>query len=85
MFVSIELFFQQFLGPQPHNFLGNILAGAALIFPFLVVAFLFSFPFAAFGGVMFVAGFMADGQDWNRRLVPLLPAAFLGILFALIV
>ena len=85
MFAAIELFFQQFLGPQPHNFLGNILAGAALIFPFLVVAFLFSFPFAAFGGVLFVAGFMADGQNWSRRLVPLISAIALGTLFALIV
>ena len=85
MFASIELFLSQFLGPQPHNFLGNILAGTALIAPFVGLALLMSFPFAAFGGVLFVAGFMADGQDWSRRLVPLIPAIALGTLFALIV
>ena len=85
MFVAIRVFLDDFLGPDPHNALGNVLAGIALISPFAVLAFLASFPFAAFGGVLFVAGFMADAWNWPRRLVPSGVAAVIGIVVGFLV
>ena len=85
MFTTLENFLNGFLGPHPHNFLGNILTGTALITPFVGLSILASFPFPAFGGILFVAGFMADGQGWARRLVPTGVAAVIGAVVGLLV